>query len=302
MVNSERNLTLLQQAVDPPGEAHARLADHRPGRLRDGLRRRASPTRRRGGLRGDQAASGTRRPATTCAASPTSGCARTPVQWPAPPPEPARRPQPDPLPQRRRQPAAADARTAAGPGWRSPPRAAGPCSSPARTCRAAELPDDDYPFVLNTGRLQHQWHTLTKTGKVAKLNKLNPGPVRRDPPRRRARRSAIADGDRVEVASRRGRAVLPAVVTDRVLPGQLLRAVPLERPLRRVPDRQRRHQRRRRPDLVPAGVQGLRGVADARCPQAAAARGPATVRARFRRRLAPDGRSASGRRRLRRSD
>ncbi|MET9619125.1 molybdopterin-dependent oxidoreductase, partial [Kitasatospora indigofera] len=30
---------------------------------------------------------------------------------------------------------------------------------------AAELPDDDHPFVLNTGRLQHQWHTLTKTGK-----------------------------------------------------------------------------------------------------------------------------------------
>lgn len=41
---------------------------------------------------------------------------------------------------------------------------------------AAEMPDDDYPFVLNTGRLQHQWHTLTKTGRVAKLNKLNPAP------------------------------------------------------------------------------------------------------------------------------
>ena len=48
--------------------------------------------------------------------------------------------------------------------------------------RPAELPDDDYPWVLNTGRLQHQWHTLTKTGKVAKLDKLNPGAVRRDPP------------------------------------------------------------------------------------------------------------------------
>ncbi|HEY1973127.1 MAG TPA: molybdopterin-dependent oxidoreductase, partial [Pseudonocardia sp.] len=29
----------------------------------------------------------------------------------------------------------------------------------------AELPDDDYPVVLNTGRLPHQWHTMTKTGK-----------------------------------------------------------------------------------------------------------------------------------------
>ncbi|WP_344624159.1 bifunctional nitrate reductase/sulfite reductase flavoprotein subunit alpha [Kitasatospora arboriphila] len=82
----------------------------------------------------------------------------------------------------------------------------------------AELPDDDYPFVLNTGRVQHQWHTLTKTGKVAKLNKLNPGPfVEIHPVDAAALRAA--DGDRLEVASRRGRAVLPVVVTDRVLPG-----------------------------------------------------------------------------------
>ncbi len=83
---------------------------------------------------------------------------------------------------------------------------------------AAELPDDDYPFLLNTGRLQHQWHTLTKTGRVGKLNKLNPGPfVELNPAD--AARLGIRDGDRVEVASRRGRAVLPAVVTDRVMPG-----------------------------------------------------------------------------------
>ncbi|TXS46541.1 reductase [Streptomyces sp. uw30] len=83
---------------------------------------------------------------------------------------------------------------------------------------ATEMPDDDYPFVLNTGRVQHQWHTLTKTGKVAKLNKLNPGPFVEVHPRD-ARELGIGDGDRVEVASRRGRAVLPAVVTDRVRPG-----------------------------------------------------------------------------------
>ncbi|MCF1599921.1 bifunctional nitrate reductase/sulfite reductase flavoprotein subunit alpha [Streptomyces muensis] len=83
---------------------------------------------------------------------------------------------------------------------------------------AAEMPDDDYPFVLNTGRVQHQWHTLTKTGKVAKLNKLNPGPFVEVHPLD-ARELGIADGDRVEVASRRGRAVLPAVVTERVRPG-----------------------------------------------------------------------------------
>ncbi|XCW06841.1 bifunctional nitrate reductase/sulfite reductase flavoprotein subunit alpha [Streptomyces sp. HUAS MG47] len=83
---------------------------------------------------------------------------------------------------------------------------------------AAELPDDDYPFVLNTGRLQHQWHTLTKTGKVAKLAKLDPGPFVEVHPEDAAA-LGVADGNHLEIASRRGRAVLPAVVTDRVLPG-----------------------------------------------------------------------------------
>ncbi len=81
-----------------------------------------------------------------------------------------------------------------------------------------EMPDDDFPFLLNTGRLPHQWHTMTKTGKVAKLNKLNPGPFVEIHPDDAARLQ-ISESDRVEVASRRGRAVLPAVVTGRVLPG-----------------------------------------------------------------------------------
>ena len=83
---------------------------------------------------------------------------------------------------------------------------------------AGELPDDDYPVVLNTGRLQHQWHTMTKTGKVAKLNKLDDGPFVEIHPID-AEAQNVVDGQPVEVASRRGRAVLPAVVTDRVRPG-----------------------------------------------------------------------------------
>ena len=81
-----------------------------------------------------------------------------------------------------------------------------------------EMPDDSYPFLLNTGRLPHQWHTMTKTGKVAKLNKLNPGPFVEIHPGDAARLQ-ISDDDQVEIASRRGRAVLPAVITDRVRPG-----------------------------------------------------------------------------------
>lgn len=83
---------------------------------------------------------------------------------------------------------------------------------------AAEMPDHAYPFVLNTGRLLHHWHTLTRTGRVAKLTRLHPGPFVEIHPDD-AGRLGIAADDRVEVASRRGRAVLPASVTDRVQPG-----------------------------------------------------------------------------------
>lgn len=82
----------------------------------------------------------------------------------------------------------------------------------------AEMPDDVFPFVLNTGRVQHQWHTLTKTGKVATLNKLNPGPFVELHPEDAAM-LGIKNKDQVEIRSQRGRAVLPAVVTDRVRPG-----------------------------------------------------------------------------------
>lgn len=82
----------------------------------------------------------------------------------------------------------------------------------------AEMPDEAFPFVLNTGRLQHQWHTLTKTGKVATLNKLNPGPFIELHPEDAAS-LGIKDKDSVQVRSQRGRAVLPAVVTDRVRQG-----------------------------------------------------------------------------------
>lgn len=39
---------------------------------------------------------------------------------------------------------------------------------------APQLPavavDDDFPLVLNTGRIRDQWHTMTRTGKVPRLN------------------------------------------------------------------------------------------------------------------------------------
>ena len=104
------------------------------------------------------------------------------------------------------------------------------CGSPTPSGKAAfharphvepaEQPDDDHPFTFNTGRLPHQWHTMTKTGKVERLNRLDDGPFVEIHPADSVP-LGIAAGDLVEVASRRGRAVLPAVVTDRVQPGNL---------------------------------------------------------------------------------
>jgi ferredoxin-nitrate reductase len=32
-----------------------------------------------------------------------------------------------------------------------------------------EMPDEDFPLILTTGRIRDQWHTMSKTGKVNKL-------------------------------------------------------------------------------------------------------------------------------------
>jgi sulfite reductase (NADPH) flavoprotein alpha-component len=83
----------------------------------------------------------------------------------------------------------------------------------------AELTDDEFPFVLNTGRLQHQWHTLTKTGKIPTLNKLNPRPFLELHPDDAARLN-LRENDLIDIRSRRGSAVLPLIVSERVRRGQ----------------------------------------------------------------------------------
>ncbi|WP_354638333.1 bifunctional nitrate reductase/sulfite reductase flavoprotein subunit alpha [Kitasatospora camelliae] len=216
MVNSERNLTLVQGVVDPPGQA---LPDWRliaevacamgfaeaftyscAEEVFEELKRAWNPATG-WDLRGVDYAR----------------LRRTPVQWPAPPGDTE-----DRHPIRYLNDGVSQTLLVREDGSR--PRLAFPTPSGRARFHArphlppAELPDDDYPFVLNTGRLQHQWHTMTKTGKVAKLVRLNPGPFVEIHPED-AGPLGIAEGDPVEVASRRGRAVLPAVVTDRVRPG-----------------------------------------------------------------------------------
>ena len=45
---------------------------------------------------------------------------------------------------------------------------------PAEYQPAAEVPDDEYPFVLNTGRLLEHWHTGTMTRRAKVLDAIQP--------------------------------------------------------------------------------------------------------------------------------
>ncbi|MFE5792097.1 molybdopterin-dependent oxidoreductase [Streptomyces sp. NPDC056503] len=216
MVNSERNLTLVRGVVDPPGQA---LPDWQ---LIAGVARAMGFVEAFTYASAEEVFEELKR-----AWNPQTGwdlrgvsyerLRATPVQWPAPTAD-----GPDRNPIRYLNDGVSQTLRKHADGTR--PRLAFP--TPSGRARffarphlpAAELPDDDYPFVLNTGRLQHQWHTLTKTGKVAKLTKLNPGPFVEVHPDDAAA-LGVGEGDHLEIASRRGRAVLPAVVTDRVLPG-----------------------------------------------------------------------------------
>lgn len=60
-----------------------------------------------------------------------------------------------------------------------------------------------YPLALTTGRIASQWHTRTKTGHVAKLNKLCPAPFVAASPAD-ALALDLRDGQPVRVVSRRG--------------------------------------------------------------------------------------------------
>lgn len=84
----------------------------------------------------------------------------------------------------------------------------------------AEPPSAEFPFVLTTGRLRDQWHTMTRTGHIAALLKVNSEPFIALHPAD-AQKFNLQDGQSVEVRSRRGRAILKANLSDKIRPGVL---------------------------------------------------------------------------------
>jgi ferredoxin-nitrate reductase len=82
----------------------------------------------------------------------------------------------------------------------------------------SERPDDDYPFILTTGRIRDQWHTMSKTGKVNKLNQhykqafveIHPAD---------AACLHINETDIVTISSRRGEVRAQAKLSAQIKPG-----------------------------------------------------------------------------------
>jgi anaerobic selenocysteine-containing dehydrogenase len=71
-----------------------------------------------------------------------------------------------------------------------------------------EEPDDEFPFLLLTGRLTHHFHTRTKTGRAPELDSAAPAAFV-ELADSDADRLGVAEGDMVELRSRRGHVVLP---------------------------------------------------------------------------------------------
>jgi formate dehydrogenase major subunit len=86
---------------------------------------------------------------------------------------------------------------------------------PSEHLPPAELPDDEYPLILTTGRVLYHWHGAEMTRRSRGLTAAYPEALIEVSPTD-ARQGGIADGDLVRLASRRGEIVAKAQVTTRV--------------------------------------------------------------------------------------
>ena len=78
----------------------------------------------------------------------------------------------------------------------------------------------EFPLTLNTGRIRDQWHTMTRTGKSARLSAHIAEPFAEIHPRD-AMEIGIASADLLEIESPYGKAVVRALVSERQARGSL---------------------------------------------------------------------------------
>ena len=125
---------------------------------------------------------------------------------------------------------------------------------PAEWLPAKELPDDEYPFVLNTGRLLEHWHTGSMTRRSYALDAISPMALRSTCTPTTPPTSGWPTASMARVRSRRGTIELEVRVSHREAARQLLHPVPLPRGGGEPAD-----DRRDRPVRQDPRVQVLRG-------------------------------------------
>jgi assimilatory nitrate reductase catalytic subunit len=84
----------------------------------------------------------------------------------------------------------------------------------------AEAPDADFPFLLNTGRVRDQWHTMTRTGLSPKLASHKPDPFVEVNPDDASKLGLNAVGF-ARVSTAHGSAVLRVKITAAQVPGRI---------------------------------------------------------------------------------
>ena len=92
--------------------------------------------------------------------------------------------------------------------------------TPAEWTPPAEVPDEEYPLVLSTGRRLYHYHTRTQTGRCEGLNDLL-GEETADISFADADRLGIANGEKIQVKSRRGEVIVKANVTPEIQEGMV---------------------------------------------------------------------------------
>jgi formate dehydrogenase major subunit len=91
---------------------------------------------------------------------------------------------------------------------------------PAHVLPPAEVPDDDYPMILSTGRVLEHWHTGSMTRRAHVLDSIEPEAVAFLSPRD-LRRLDLFPGDMMRLETRRG-AVEIKVRSDRDVPENMV--------------------------------------------------------------------------------
>lgn len=80
-----------------------------------------------------------------------------------------------------------------------------------------EIPDDEYPFWLDTGRVIEHWHTGSMTRRVPVLHRAVPEAYAELHPDD-AQSLGVRNGDRIRIVSRRGEITMRASIDERGLP------------------------------------------------------------------------------------